>query len=235
MDADDYLDICLKLQSALNLWETCTEVSGGCLVPDKSWYTLVDFQWIDGSWNDVSEFEDVSISLKNSEGEVVSLKQLAADEAQKMLGVWLAPDGNNRKQVEEMRASTVKWAERVRTGCIDRRDAWLALTMTIMKKLEYALPALTLTEEECNFIMAPALAAGLPKAGISRTTPRAVIFGSKEFQGFGLHKLHTTMGINHIQALLDHTWSKSVTGQLMRVSLENMKLELLFKFLISLS
>ena len=74
--------------------------------------------------------------------------------------------------------------------------------------------------------MAPALVAGLPKAGICRTTPRAVIFGSKEFQGFGLHKLHTTMGINHIQALLDHTWSKSVTGQLMRVSLENMKLEL---------
>ena len=34
------------------------------------------------------------------------------------------------------------------------------------------------------------------------------------------------MGINYIQALLDHTWSKSVTGQLMRVSLENMKLEL---------
>ena len=185
LDADDYLDICLKLQSALNLWETCTEVSGGCLVPDKSWYTLVDFQWIDGSWDYVSEFEDVSISLKNSEGEVVSLKQLAADEAQKMLGVWLAPDGNNRKQVEEMRASTVKWAERVRTGCIDRSDAWLALTMTIMKKLEYALPALTLTEEECNFIMAPALAAGLPKAGICRTTPRAVILGARIFKDLG--------------------------------------------------
>ena len=137
LDTDDYLDICLKLQSALNLWETCTEVSGGCLVPEKSWYTLVDFEWTEGNWDYVSTFEDVSISLKNSEGEVVALKQLAADEAQNILGVWLAPDGNNRKQVEEMRAATVRWAEQVRTGCIDRRDAWLALTMTIMKKLEY--------------------------------------------------------------------------------------------------
>ena len=110
-------------------------VSGGCLVPDKSWYTLVDFQWSDGNWTYSSKFEDVCLSLKNSKGELVTLKQLAADKAQKMLGVWLAPDGNNRKQVEVMRAATVQWAEKVRTGCIDRRDAWLALTMSIMKKL----------------------------------------------------------------------------------------------------
>ena len=81
-----------KTTVSLNLWETCTEVSGRCLVPDKSWYILVDFQWIDGTWDYVSKFEDVSISLKNSEGEVVALKQLAADEGQKMVGMWLAPD-----------------------------------------------------------------------------------------------------------------------------------------------
>ena len=74
--------------------------------------------------------------------------------------------------------------------------------------------------------MAPALAAGLPKSRVCRNIPRALLFGSKEYQGIGLHKLYTTMGINHIQALLDQTWSNSITGQLMQVSLENMKLEL---------
>ena len=107
-----------------------------------------------------------------------------------------------------------------------RRDAWQALTVTIMKKVEYPLLALTLSEAECNFIMAPALLAGLPKSGICRTTPRVLVHGCKEYQGLELHKLHTTMGISHIQALLDNTWSNSVTGKLMRVSLENMKLEL---------
>ena len=77
------------------------------------------------------------------------------------MGVWLAPDGNNKKQVEEMRASPIEWTEKARTGCIDRRDVWQALNMTIMKNLEYPLLALTLSEAECNFIMAPALAAGL--------------------------------------------------------------------------
>ena len=63
----------------------------GCLVPDKSWYTLEDFQWIDVTWDYVSKFKDVSVSLKNPEGGVVALKKLAANNAQKMLGVWLAP------------------------------------------------------------------------------------------------------------------------------------------------
>ena len=44
-----------------------------------------------------------------------------------------------------MREATVKWAEQVNTGTIDRRDVWQALTLTIMKKLEYPLLDLTLT------------------------------------------------------------------------------------------
>ena len=91
-----------------------------------------------------------------------------------------------------MREKTVKWAERVRAGCIERRDAWQALTMTSMKRLEYPLLALTLTELECNYIMAPALNAGLPKADICRTNPRALVYGCKDYQSLGLHNLHTT-------------------------------------------
>ena len=119
-----------------------------------------------------------------------------------------------------------RMGKKVRTGCIDRRDAWQALTMTIMKKVQYPLLALTLSESECNFIMAPALSAGFPKSGICRTTHRSLVHVCKEYQGLGLHKLHTTMVISHIQTLLDNAWSNSVTGKLMKVSLENMKLEL---------
>ena len=74
--------------------------------------------------------------------------------------------------------------------------------------------------------MAPVLLSGLPKAGICRHTPRALIYGDKEHQGLGLHNLYTTMGINRIQAFMDHIWHKTVTGDLMRISLESLKLEL---------
>ena len=180
----------------MELWEKCTEVSGGCLVPEKSWWTLVDFTWSNGKWKYAEDMDDEKIYIKDKDGNPTELIQLVSYESQKMLGVWLAPDGNNDKQIEEMRASNVMWAEKVRTGVIDRRDAWQALTLTVMKKLEYPLIALTLTEKDCIYIMAPILESGLPKAGICRNTPRALIYGNKKHQGFGLHKLHTTMGIN---------------------------------------
>ena len=78
----------------------------------------------------------------------IPLRLLKPTEAQKMLGVWLAPDGNNDKQVEVMRAITTKWAEKARTGFMNRHDMWQALTMTVMKKLEYPLIVLKLTEKE---------------------------------------------------------------------------------------
>lgn len=65
-----------------------------------------------------------------------------------MVGVCIAPDEHNDNQVEEMRATTVAWTENDRTGAIDRQDAWLDLILTVIKKLEYLLLTLTLTN--CN-------------------------------------------------------------------------------------
>ena len=45
---DDYYEVAAKLQDALNWWEKCTKVSGGAIAPRKSWYGLVQFDWVDG-------------------------------------------------------------------------------------------------------------------------------------------------------------------------------------------
>ena len=123
----------------------------GVFSPRKSWWTLVDFTWSDGKWEYSDDMDDEEIKIKDNNGTITKLTQLASFEAQKMLGVWLAPDGNNDKQIEEMKASNVIWAIKVRTGVIDRRDAWQALTLTVMKKLEYPRVALTLARRLCKY------------------------------------------------------------------------------------
>jgi len=96
-----------------------------------------------------------------------------------------------------------------------------------MLKLEYPLLALvTLTEDECNFTLAPVLKSGLPMAGICRNMPRADVYGDATHQGMGLHNLYTAMGIIKIQALVDNIWSDSTTGKLLQTSVETMKGEL---------
>ena len=61
-----------------------------------------------------------------------------------------------------------------------------ALNSTVMRFLIYALPAVTLTEEECTSIMAPTLKNILNKLQIVRTIKRYVFYGPTTYQGMGL-------------------------------------------------
>ena len=105
-------------------------------------------------------------------------------------------------------------------GHLSPTEAWLALETTIMKSISYPLPALTLTEKQCQFIMAPALKAGLNASHICRSFPRNVLYGSKKEGGFGLPDIYHEQGISHLSLLQQHIDQPSITGNLLRASIE---------------
>ena len=214
-----------KLQEALTWWEVCIKVSGGAIVPEKSWYGLVSFEWVDGEWSYGKNMEDAEVTVKNMQGAATQLKILDPDEAKKMLGVFLAIDGNNTTHIKHMRRIAEEWADKVRVGHLTRFDAWTAFNTTVMKTLEYPLLALTLTEEECNSIMAPVISGGLSNMGICRAMARSLVYGPLKNQGLGINKLFTTQGILHVRELINHIWRKTETGKLLQTSIEYAKLE----------
>ena len=97
-----------------------------------------------------------------------------------MLGVYLAVNGNNSKQVEVMQQTAEEWCEKMRAGQFSRHESWTSLNTTIWKSLEYPLRALTLTEDEYTYIMAPVLAMGLPNSRVCRSMQREVVYGGAE-------------------------------------------------------
>ena len=123
LDGDDYWSVANKLQEALKWWETCTKVSGGALVPSKSWYGLVDFEWTDGEWNYKEHLEDAQVSIADLNGDETQLQILEPHEAKKILGIFLAMDGNNETQIDHMRRVADEWYEKLRVGHLTRFDA----------------------------------------------------------------------------------------------------------------
>jgi hypothetical protein len=71
----------------------------------------------------------------------------------------------------------------MRTGKIKRDEAWLAITSTIMKTMSYPLPALNLSKQQCDDIMAPIIIYGLPAIGVCRNFPRKMVFAPVEYLG----------------------------------------------------
>jgi hypothetical protein len=81
------------------------------------------------------------------------IPQLKCNNGELALGVAISPVGNMDDEVRYLRSKTEKWADLVRTGHIRHNEAWIGLNMTIMKTIEYALPATTMNHKSsllCN-------------------------------------------------------------------------------------
>lgn len=220
-------EVGLAMQRALDAWEGGIRATGGAIVPTKSFWYLVDFKWQRGEWSYKSiDSTPGELTVLDLDGRRCTLRRLAAHEADKTLGVYLAPDGNNDAQVKYLRTKAVTWAESIRVGMLPKRLAWQSLTTTILRTLLYPLPATTFSLSECRHILAPVKAAGLNGLGIVRSMTLPVALGPASHQGLGLPDLYVHQGIEHIIRIcgLSHCL-EDFTGRLLRQSMEALALE----------
>ena len=84
-----------------------------------------------------------------------------------MLGVWIAPDGNNLAEAQHLHGVAMEWAKHMATARLTRAEAEFSLRQVLIPKLTYALQATTLSEQQCAEIMKPAINKALPALGIN--------------------------------------------------------------------
>jgi len=90
------------MQAVLPLWEQSLHAMGGALVPKKSFWYLIDFRWQGSKWKYTKYDREPGeeLLMKDRTQQEKPIRQLAANEAQCTLGVYLAPDGNNKTQIQ---------------------------------------------------------------------------------------------------------------------------------------
>ena len=72
-----------------------------------------------------------------------------------MLVMYLAPDGNNKDQVNYIQKKATALETSTRSGGVQQNKAWKALNSTIPQTIKYPLSTMTLNEKECKHIMQP--------------------------------------------------------------------------------
>jgi hypothetical protein len=95
-----------------------------------------------------------------------------------------------------MKEKAILFGEAIRISTMWRGEIGMVYNAFYMPSLGYGTPVTTLTKKDCEEIQRPVVNAILPKMGIARTIPRAVVFGTAQFGGLGL---------THIASLQDHT------------------------------
>ena len=89
-----------------------------------------------------------------------------------------------------------------------------------MKSLEFPLPTLTMTYDECNKIMKIVKQGLLNKSRVSISIPSSALYGSAKEGGLQLNHLYHTQGLMHLNKFVRFLDSQTITGKLIRVSLE---------------
>ena len=100
------------MQTVIREWGDLMEVTGGALETKKSYWYLMDYERVHGKWKavnaDAGDFELIVRSVDN--GDVV-LTRLDCDEESEMLGIWMAPSGEKKRMIAEMRNKALHWGE----------------------------------------------------------------------------------------------------------------------------
>jgi hypothetical protein len=161
-------------------------------------------------------------------GKLQTLRKLEPWEAERTLGIYLAPDGNMDSQMDNMKAKARDWAEKIRLGFLPCHLTWLAWQTTILKTLEYPLPVTTLTHTQCNKLTSEMAMTALPRSGIMRTFPRALLLhGPKKYGGLAIPDLYVKQGISHVSHLIRYSKTRNhSTGHLIRHSCKVFKLQM---------
>jgi len=96
----------------------------------------------------------------------------------------------------------------------------------LQPKIAYPLPCCSLTQAQCHFTQAPALAALLPKLRLNSHTPRAVLFASHHYGGFSLLDYSVDQGCGQLCLLLGQLHLEDDDGKLLLILLSYLQLHM---------
>jgi hypothetical protein len=134
----------------------------------------------------------------------IGVESIQPYDAYKLLGVEIAFDGNHIKQLEAL-ATKVQHIISVFTKLrLLPHEIILGYHTVALPTLHYALAATTIPPKSLDKLQQKLAYGIIPKMGINRRFPRAVVYAPKYFGGLGFPNLSTEQPIAHVKSIIGH-------------------------------
>jgi len=120
-----------------------------------------------------------------------------------------------------------EWQRKMKNSKLGQFESNFSLWQVLLRKLVYPLPVTTFNQQQCQTIMSPILAQGLPSAGFVQTFPHDLAHSLLKYCGINIPNLYTEQTLAHIHTLMKFSnQPQDLTGFLLRATGESMRLEL---------
>ena len=162
------------------------------------------------------DLDSKDIYITDNDGIQQKLQQLPSTDSEKALGIEFSPSGDMKAEANYLRQKALEWADKVRSGHLTHQEAWYCLRSTVLRTIEYAIPATTFSYKQTESFMRPILTIGLPRSGICRNISRQIVYSPIKYQGFGIRHPFISQGIAKIRLLF--AFNQSLSSQLINAS-----------------
>jgi hypothetical protein len=114
----------VAIQDSVNSWGNLLIATGGVLQPNKCFYSIISFEWINSKWKyaNNSERDNLGITVPLPSGQNVPISHKRVTHAEKTLGAMTSPDSNSAASILMMQEKAQQWINAVRNGHLHRQN-----------------------------------------------------------------------------------------------------------------
>ena len=212
-----------------NLWSKYQWASGGLLNYEKCFWYLLQFKWDGWRARYVTKADmpdTLTVPRANTPSQHITIPRFEPSEAQRTLGVYIAPDGNCKTQMAVLLEKMQDWITRLSRASLRNGDRWMAYCSCIKPALVYPLTGTNCSVPNLAPIQRPLDSYILRSLGLNCHFPRALLHGPILLGGLGIPSLHTEQLSNKVEYMLYHLRQEDNVGLKLRCSLELLQMEL---------
>lgn len=120
----------------------------------------------------------------------------------KTLETYKSPNSSSTTAFSKLHEKSESHSKTIAQSPFDRTDSWSYYHAIYLPSICYPLPSCAISHHDCLTLQRQIKQALLPKYGLNRNTPNAIVYGHTEYAGIGLLNLHTEQGIFQIESLV---------------------------------
>ena len=154
------------------------------------------------------------------------LGRLESQQSERVLGVRLPLDGN-MKDEHAYRCKQVRdFSKKVYNAPLSHWDAWMIYESRYRAMIRYPLPITQSTINQCKEIQRPFINMILPKIGLNRKTPRAIIYGPRTLGGMQLMDLRVEQIAIQCETTIGHMRQLDRAGKGLFITAHDLQVEI---------
>jgi Reverse transcriptase (RNA-dependent DNA polymerase) len=205
-------------------WAGLLAASGGKLELQKCFYYILSWSWnekgeaIPQTLQQQANTEPINLDPKSTT--INHLEQREISSSHRTLGAFKCIDGNEEDHKKFLYKKSEDMGHLALNGQLNKRQARLAYRSVYIPSMIYTLPAMSLNEEETNYIQQPAIQRFIRVIGFEKSFPRAAVYASIKYGGLGLPHLYAYSSSCKVECVLGNINMDTELGKLIIVDLD---------------